>query len=460
MADGSAAALAQCLLAADPDRASGGVETALLSDPPLVLWTVARAGAAIAPRGVREVAQWLARHALEVLRFDEPGDDEADADPAVVRACADRAAADVETALLAEALARRDEPDTAAEALLLGLLGNPAGWLAGKPTTNAASIERLLPAWLAEAAARPASRYVARAAAMLAGQAADGIEEPLAECRRRAQDARRRWSQPMPGAGRALAALAARLRRLADLEQRFQETLDAEKLAAMAEFAAGAGHEINNPLAVIAGRAQLFLQDETDPERRRGLALINAQAKRVWEMIADMRLFARPPKPSFEPTDLAALVDRLVEELSPEMAQQAVSLARGGAAGPLVVEADPVQIVVALRAMCRNSLEAIGRDGRVAIELDETPGGAEIRVVDDGPGFSDEVRRHLFDPYYSARQAGRGLGLGLSKCWRIVVTNHHGRVDAQSPPGGGSSFTVTLPRTQPRAPSPAETPPL
>src|SRR5690606_20308915 len=73
--------------------------------------------------------------------------------------------------------------------------------------------------------------------------------------------------------------------------------LEREKLEALAEFAAGAGHEMNNPLAVIAGRAQLLLKDETDAQKRRELAVIHAQAMRVHEMIADLMLFARPPQP-------------------------------------------------------------------------------------------------------------------------------------------------------------------
>ena len=70
-----------------------------------------------------------------------------------------------------------------------------------------------------------------------------------------------------------------------------------------------------------------------------------------------------------------------------------------------------------------------------------------IRVTDDGPGITPEERRHIFDPFYSARQAGRGLGLGLSKCWRIV-TNHGGRIEVESRPGQGTTFVITLPGHQ------------
>ena len=158
-----------------------------------------------------------------------------------------------------------------------------------------------------------------------------------------------------------------------------------------------------------------------------------------------MRLFARPPRPEPERIDLVQLVDTLLGDLAPQAAERAVSLSRSGDAGPLEIEADPVQLNVALRALCKNALEAIGHNGHVEVALRGLPGHVEIRVSDDGPGISPEHRRHLFDPFYSARQAGRGLGFGLSKCWRIV-TNHAGRIDVQSPPDQGATFTITLPK--------------
>ena len=103
-----------------------------------------------------------------------------------------------------------------------------------------------------------------------------------------------------------------------------------------------------------------------------------------------------------------------------------------------------MQLNVALGALCKNSLEAIGHDGRIEITVRRLGQTAEVRVSDDGPGIRPEHRRHLFDPFYSARQAGRGLGFGLPKCWRIV-TNHGGHVEVESTPGQGAVFTVTLP---------------
>jgi signal transduction histidine kinase len=246
---------------------------------------------------------------------------------------------------------------------------------------------------------------------------------------------------------------ADKLARLAQLEASFQRALEAEKLESLAEFAAGAGHEINNPLTVISGRAQLLLREETDPERRHALALISSQAMRVYEMIADMMLFARPPRPELQTVELVKLIDDLLADFLPRCARQETTVCRTGEPGPIVVQADPVQLNVALWAICQNSLEALQSGGHIEIESgrhtphadDEAnaPCFARICIRDDGPGIKPEERHHIFDPFYSARQAGRGLGLGLAKAWRII-TNHGGRIEVESQPGHGATFTITL----------------
>jgi signal transduction histidine kinase len=288
----------------------------------------------------------------------------------------------------------------------------------------------------------PASKVADRSAEVL-------VEMLLADDPRQLLAAVAEQVRSVPGLPQWLPILAAKLARLTQLERDFQATLETEKLNSLAEFAAGAGHEINNPLAIIAGRAQLLLADEADPERRRELALINAQVRRAHEMIADLWLFARPPRPEPHSVDLVPLVDRVIEELGPQAAERGVSLRRVGEPGPLPAEVDPVQIGVALVALCKNSLEAIGRDGQIEIGLCTTGDDVQIRVSDTGPGITPDQRPHIFDPFYSARQAGRGLGMGLSKCWRIV-TNHGGSIAVRSEPGQGAEFVITLPHRAPK----------
>ena len=445
MADRSADALIDTLLAVGDSSGALPVEeltAALALDPPLLLWTAHHAAAGLADNDkdvpplagtdltVADLAGWLAENGPAVLdwgestrqSFDITADDtqSGEGDHLDPHSWADRVAEAVEMAELAR---RASEKDQSQRAYVAGVLHVAKQWVpqALLVLPESLSIKEL-----------PTNDKSTN-------------DKSTSEV---ASEARLRWLESSSSAGR-LPSLARRLARLQQLEERFARTLLAEKLEAMAEFAAGAGHEINNPVAVIAGRAQLFLQGETDPERRRSLALMNAQAKRVYEMITDMMLFARPPAPAHKTVELIAIIEGIVEELKAAASERAISLSRTGLSGPIEIEADPQQLNVALRAMCRNSLEAIGHDGNIEIDVqvDELH-RVVIRVSDDGPGIPKDVHPHVFDPFFSARQAGRGLGLGLSKCWRIVVTNHRGRIDVDSSPGRPTVFTITLPMRQ------------
>jgi signal transduction histidine kinase len=264
----------------------------------------------------------------------------------------------------------------------------------------------------------------------------------------------RRWLTEMPGTQSLLPALVARLREVAQLQANFQSQLQHAKLESLKEFAYGAGHELNNPLANIASRAQTLLGEETNPERRRRLAAINTQAFRAHEMLADLMLFARPPKLKLEQIDLVQLADDVLSELTVEAALQQTTLHRPNRRDPLSIAADAMQLRVALRALCVNSLEAIGRNGNLTIDIcvsDADTGGmqpagdvVQIVVSDDGPGIPAEIQAKIFDPFFSGREAGRGLGFGLSKCWRIIAL-HGGRIDVNSLPGQGTTFTLILP---------------
>jgi signal transduction histidine kinase len=211
----------------------------------------------------------------------------------------------------------------------------------------------------------------------------------------------------------------------------------------MKELAYGAGHEINNPLANISTRAQTLLRDEKDPERRRMLATINRQAFRAHEMIADLMLFARPPAISRKQVELNELADRVVGELEGDVEQRAIAIVRKPSSA-VNIDADPTQIAVLLRAIIVNAIEAIGSGGTIEVDVQSTPAGAQIVVSDNGPGMDERCLAHLFDPFFSGREAGRGLGLGLSKCWQIVKS-HGGEITVESQPGRGAVFAISLP---------------
>ncbi|MGH7128109.1 MAG: sensor histidine kinase [Planctomycetaceae bacterium] len=219
------------------------------------------------------------------------------------------------------------------------------------------------------------------------------------------------------------------------------------KLEAMAEFAAGAGHEINNPVATIAGRVQLLLRDETDPERRRALETIGGQALRIRDMIGDAMLFARPPRPEPEPLDLADVVPAALAPLQ-DRAEQRGCRFELEIPGPVPIYADRTQLEIVIAGLVHNSLEAMRDGGPVRIAArsyaEHDRRWARFTVSDTGGGLNEIERAHLFDPFFSGRQAGRGLGFGLSKCWRIV-TLHGGRIDVRTDGETTTTFTIDWP---------------
>lgn len=445
MADRTALLLTDLLLTEDRAGMSGTFAVALQSDPPMALWTAVMA----AREGYRlgtipELADWLVQHASAGLQWPPESDDPSQPAEEPRQRLLDLVRESISVGSLAAELASTGGSSFQRESAgLAGLLHGASAWFAESDADHAGGVPEQLREWLSGPPAE------AVRAAVLAAEILAGNHPPpdidVAAVRGRAEQAAQAWATPLPGVSNRLPRLAARLARLEQLELRFHELLEYEKLEAMAELAAGAGHEINNPLAIIAGRAQLFLEDETDPERRREAAVIVAQVKRAHEMIADLRLFARPPRPEPQQFDLTALVESLVAESAPAAAERSIELVRTGQSGPLIVELDPVQIRVAVQAVVRNALEAIGRNGRVEIGLEADEASVTIRVADNGPGIAAEDRRHIFDPFFSARQAGRGLGMGLSKCWRIVA-NHKGEIQVESQAGRGAAFTVRLPR--------------
>ena len=245
-----------------------------------------------------------------------------------------------------------------------------------------------------------------------------------------------------------LPAVIAKLTKYEKLRATFEASVEREKLESLKELAYGAGHEINNPLANIAARAQTLLADEAQPERRRKLIAIHRQAMRAHEMIADLMLFARPPKIVYQEIVLNPLLKQVIDEFAELAAEKSVQLTCVGDEPPVIIQGDDTQLRVAVAALIKNAIEACAANGRVdAVARQTVIEGrrcAEIVVRDDGPGISPEIRRQLFDPFYSGREAGRGLGFGLSKCWRIV-TDHGGHVIVSSAPGQGAEFRISLP---------------
>jgi len=225
------------------------------------------------------------------------------------------------------------------------------------------------------------------------------------------------------------------------------ERVQRRNVAALGEMAAGAAHEINNPLAIISGRAQQLAADEKVPARQEMLKIIIQQASRVSDILADLRLFAHPPAPKLADVDAAALAREVVAELASGLGPKSPQLKVEAPDAPAAIRVDRDQVAGALREIVKNAVQACsnGTGGSVTVSV-QTLGpqqAVRLSVIDNGPGMDPQVRARAFDPFYCGRDAGRRRGLGLSKAYRAVVASG-GQLTLESAPGHGTTVRLTF----------------
>lgn len=220
------------------------------------------------------------------------------------------------------------------------------------------------------------------------------------------------------------------------------------------DMAYGLSHELNNPLANIAARARLLAEDESSEHKRQLLAAIVDQAMRGCEMIADLMLVARPPVSKLEPVDVVAVARETVAKARPWAEARGLNLAVVTHDHALIVSSDRAALVEALWTLLRNAIEVARHQITLTVSLAPSapssllPGGTSsvvsLSVQDDGPGLSPHAQAHAFHPYFSGREAGRGLGVGLAKADRIASLSGGSSTIANAA-GGGCVAIISLP---------------
>lgn len=239
-------------------------------------------------------------------------------------------------------------------------------------------------------------------------------------------------------------------RRMSELQSRL---VQAARLAGIGELAGGVAHEINNPLQVILGRIQI-LQMRAGPESPllAEYARVEAETRRIATTVRGLLEFARQESAGspLERVRLGPLTDSVLQILSHRLRRARVEVEREGFADSPAVEADPDQFRQVVLNLCLNALQAMPDGGRLRIAITEVDGWARLSVGDTGPGVAPPDIDHLFDPFFTTRPDGSGLGLSL--CYSIVQ-RHGGRIALVSSPGEGAVFQVEL-RALPRGVTP------
>jgi signal transduction histidine kinase len=248
------------------------------------------------------------------------------------------------------------------------------------------------------------------------------------------------------GARRLSEQLAETNRSLVEARSRWAE---AQSLMRLGEMAAGAAHEMNNPLTVISGRSQMLVSRLTERKDKAAAASIAEAAQHLSNLITSLRLLADPPAPVVRAVPVPDLVSAAVALAEARAGSGRVKVALPRT--PLDIELDRELVESALAEPIINALEA-APDGQVRVHVQKPPSDDRILIVisDEGPGLSDRALQHAFDPFFSDKPAGRQTGLGLTRARRLLEL-HGGTIRIESPRDEGTTVRIELPLVTPRA---------
>ncbi len=223
-----------------------------------------------------------------------------------------------------------------------------------------------------------------------------------------------------------------------------------EEAEAMAEMAAGAAHELNNPLSVISGRAQLLAKSENDPDRKRILEQIQQNAGELSAIIDDLMSYANPEQPRATETAIGQIINDAIDLTKQKKQMEQLDIKIDIAPDTPEVFVDSAQIACAISNIICNGLEAYASQGgpiAIGVTADKTNNTVSMQVIDSGVGMDEQTLAKATQPFFSARPAGRKRGMGLAHAQRLIEINH-GKLSLASQPDKGTRVTVTLPVTR------------
>jgi two-component system, NtrC family, sensor kinase len=225
-----------------------------------------------------------------------------------------------------------------------------------------------------------------------------------------------------------------------------EELLRVEKLAAIGELAAGVAHEINNPMAIIRGNTELLqLSVPEDASNREEVDTIFQQVKRVERIVSNLQKFARREQSEMGPVRLNDLLHEIVAQIRHQVPLDGIKVVENYSKAVEVVEGDGDQLRQVFTNLVLNGVQAMPEGGVLTLRSAAVPEADlyEVRVSDTGVGIVAENMSQLFNPFFTTKRSGTGLGLSVSYG---IIREHGGSIDVESVPGSGSTFSVVLPR--------------
>jgi two-component system NtrC family sensor kinase len=258
-----------------------------------------------------------------------------------------------------------------------------------------------------------------------------------------------------------------RLRLVGELKSSLENTkrlqsqlMHTEKLASLGQLAAGAAHEINNPLTAILGYSDLLIEESTAGERARGLGeKIREQARRTKELVTNLSSFARRVPAEKQLLDLNTVLSSAVQLRTLDLRGKNIRIELKSPAVLPAVRGDPNQLLQVIYHIISNAVDAMesGGGGVLTIRAMREKSNVAVEFSDDGPGIREPER--VFDPFYTTKPVGKGTGLGLSICYGILQ-EHGGQITCKNRPDRGCTFRVELPAMLTFSPETQALPPV
>ncbi len=226
------------------------------------------------------------------------------------------------------------------------------------------------------------------------------------------------------------------------LEAQLNQT---ERLAALGEMTAGVAHEIRNPLGIISSTGELLRQrlDRYEPQNRLAQIIVE-EANRLNEKVTEFLDFARPRVPNLQYCDLEKVLDRSLEFMQPEIQRLHIDVQRHYRENGQPQVADPDLLHQAFLNILLNALQAMPNGGSLEVSTASGPDGEGARVIikDTGEGVDPEKIKKIFNPFFTTKEKGSGLGLPIVKS---IIESHRGGIRIESQPGQGTVVTLELP---------------
>jgi signal transduction histidine kinase len=235
---------------------------------------------------------------------------------------------------------------------------------------------------------------------------------------------------------------------MSSLRQARAQLARQQSLAGLAEMAAGAAHELNNPLSVISGRAQLLMSAEDDADKKQMLNQIQQRAAEITHIVSDLLSFARPASPEKRSVSVQDVIEAAIESVCSQLGLQYMEVDISGEAVEDGVYVDVHQATQSIATVLVNALQSYkGGGGPVWVTCEKSPmsNAVWVAIRDAGRGMDAETLKHACQPFYSGHPAGRRRGMGLAHAQRLLLLNG-GDLKITSEPGQGTTVTVILPK--------------